>query len=50
MYPYLKLASTLLRARFRGALELGAVGEIACRVGFIDIDPFLDLNHARQIS
>jgi len=50
MYPYLKLAATLLRARFRNKLVLEDTGSLPCRVGITDIDPFLELNHARQIA
>ena len=50
MYPYLKLASTLLRARFRSRIELEDRAILPCRTGFTDIDPFIDLNHARQIA
>jgi YbgC/YbaW family acyl-CoA thioester hydrolase len=50
MYPYLKLMTTLLRARYRSPLELEDEGSLRCRVGFTDIDPFRELNHARQIA
>ena len=50
MYPYLKLTSTLLRAKFRSDLQLEDSGILRGRVGFTDIDPFMDLNHARQIA
>ncbi|MCP4331560.1 MAG: thioesterase [Gammaproteobacteria bacterium] len=50
MYPYLKLASTLVRARFRSPLALEDTGFLPCRVGLTDIDPFRELNHARQIA
>jgi len=50
MYPYLKLATTLVKARFRSKLELGDTGVLDCRVGITDIDPFMELNHARQIA
>ena len=50
MYPYLKLTTTLLRARLRSKLELEDSGTLPCRVGITDIDPFLELNHARQIA
>ena len=50
MYPYLKLVSTLIGSRFRSRLQLGDCGRYRCRVGLTDIDPFLDLNHARQIA
>ena len=50
MYPYLKLATTLLRARWRSKLELEDSATLPCRVGITDIDPFLEFNHARQIA
>lgn len=49
MYPYLKLMSTLIRARYRPSLELDDTGYLQTRAGITDIDPFLELNHARQI-
>lgn len=49
MYPYLKLATTLLRARYRSQLELEDTGVLHTRVGITDVDPFMELNHARQI-
>ncbi|MDC1287340.1 hypothetical protein N8198_05595 [Gammaproteobacteria bacterium] len=50
MYPYLMLSATLLRARFRSKLVLEDTGSLPCRVGITDIDPFRELNHARQIA
>jgi acyl-CoA thioesterase FadM len=50
MYPYLKLATTLVKARFRAKLELEDTGLLHGRVGITDIDPFFELNHARQLS
>lgn len=49
MYPYLKLAATLTRARFRSKLEIEDTAVLHSRVGMLDVDPFLELNHARQI-
>ena len=49
MYPYLKLATTLLCSKFHDALQLEDTAILGCRVGLTDIDPFLELNHARQI-
>ena len=49
MYPCLKLASTLLAARKRARLELEDSAIKLCRVGLTDIDPFMELNNARQI-
>jgi YbgC/YbaW family acyl-CoA thioester hydrolase len=50
VYPYLKLTATLLRAGFRNRLRLENSSVLCCRVGFTDIDPFRELNHARQIA
>ena len=50
MYPYIKLAATLVKARYRSKLDLEDAGILNCRVGLTDTDPFLELNHARQIS
>ena len=50
MYPYLKLATTLLRSKFHDKIELDDTALLHCRVGLSDIDPFLELNHARQIA
>jgi len=50
MYPYLKLATTLLRARYRSKLQLEDTSTLTSRVGLFDSDPFLELNHARQIT
>ncbi len=50
MYPYVKLAATLLRARYRSRLELEDTATLESRVGFFDADAFLELNHARQIT
>lgn len=50
MYPYLKLAATLLRARYRSKLEIEDTATLTSRVGPFDVDPFLELNHARQIA
>ena len=50
MYPYLKLFSTLLRARSRSPLQLEDEAVLPRRVGLTDIDPFRELNHARQIA
>ncbi len=49
MYPFLKLAATLTRARFRPRLEIEDTAVLRSRVGMLDVDPFLELNHARQL-
>ena len=50
MYPYIKLALTLARARYRPRLELEDTGVLHTRAGVTDVDPFMELNHARQIT
>ncbi len=47
MYPYLKLASTLIRAKFSSKLALEEKSVLKFRAGFTDIDPFVVLNNAR---
>jgi acyl-CoA thioesterase FadM len=49
MYPFLKLAITLNKARFRSRLELEDTGILHSWAGVTDVDPFMELNHARQI-
>ena len=50
MYPYLKLATTVIKARYRSKLTLEESSVLHCRVGITDIDPFMELNHARQLA
>ena len=50
MYPYLKLSTTLLRAKYRPKLELEDTGVLKTWAGITDVDPFMELNHARQIT
>ena len=47
MYPYLQLASTLIRAKFSSRLALEDSSDLTFRAGFTDIDPFMVLNNAR---
>jgi len=49
MYPFLKLALTLNKARFRSRLDLEDTGILHSWAGVTDVDPFMELNHARQI-
>ena len=49
MYPYLKLATTLLKAKFRSGLSLDDVTTQQLWVGPTDVDPFMELNHARHL-
>jgi acyl-CoA thioesterase FadM len=47
MYPYLKLASTLIKAGFSPKLTLEEKSILTFRAGLTDIDPFIELNNAR---
>jgi acyl-CoA thioesterase FadM len=47
MFPFLKLAKTLLAARRRSQLALEDPGIVTFRVGLSDIDLFGELNNAR---
>lgn len=47
MYPYLKLTSTLMRAKFRPKISLEEKSTLNFRASFTDIDPFIVLNNAR---
>lgn len=49
MYPIVKLAATLVRARFRSRLGLGDQAVLNARAGLTDIDVFGELNHARYL-
>ena len=50
MYPYLKLAATLIRAKFRPKLELEEKSVRHFRVGVTDADMYMELNHARYLT
>lgn len=50
MYPYLKLATTFIRARYRPKLQLKEPGVLHLRAGLSDIDPFMELNNARYFN
>lgn len=50
MYPFIKLATTVLRARRRPPLQPEDESVLRCRVGLNDIDPFLELNNARFLN
>lgn len=50
MYPYLKLASTLIRAKFSPGLALEERSILKFRARFTDIDPFIVLNNARYFN
>jgi acyl-CoA thioesterase FadM len=50
MYPFLKVAATLVKARFRPKLSVDAESILHLRVGLSDIDMFMELNHARYFN
>ncbi len=50
MYPYLKLAATLIRAKFRSKLSLEDKSVLKLRAGLTDIDVFMELNNARYFT
>jgi YbgC/YbaW family acyl-CoA thioester hydrolase len=50
MYPYLKLASTLIKAKFSSELALEEKSILKFRACFADIDPFIVLNNARYFN
>lgn len=50
MYPYLRLAKVLWRARTRPALELGATSELPMRVWPTDIDIYPEQNNGRHLT
>jgi acyl-CoA thioesterase FadM len=50
MYPLLKFATTLVRARFRPKLSLEGESILDLRAGFTDVDMFLELNNARYFT
>lgn len=50
MYPFIKLTTTLIRARFRSKLSPEDKSVLSLRVGFTDIDMFMELNNARYFN
>lgn len=50
MYPYLKLATTLIRAKFSPKLDFEDTSTINFRCGVTDADMFMELNHARFLN
>jgi acyl-CoA thioesterase FadM len=50
MYPYLKVASTLIKAKRSSTLALEQESILQFRAGFTDIDPFIVLNNARYFT
>lgn len=50
MYPFFKLATTLIKAKFRPKLEITDSSVLHLRAGLTDIDVFLELNNARYFN
>lgn len=50
MYPFLKFITTLLKAKYRSKLNLEDKSVLKCRVGFTDVDMFMELNNARYFN
>ncbi len=47
MYPYLKLAKTLITAKYRPKVDIEDKTELTFRARFTEIDVFMELNNAR---
>ena len=50
MYPFIKFAVTLFRARRRLPIDLQDRTRLELRAGLTDVDMFLELNNARYLS
>jgi YbgC/YbaW family acyl-CoA thioester hydrolase len=50
MYPFLKLATTIVKAKFSATLSLEGESILNIRAGFTDVDMFLELNNARYFT
>lgn len=50
MYPFIKLAATLIRAKYRPKINLEDKSSIQFRVGIADTDMFVELNNARYLN
>lgn len=50
MYPYIKLAITLFKARSRPKLAIHEKSVLYFRPGITDIDIFMELNNARHLN
>lgn len=50
MYPFVKLAATLWRARRGTRLNIDERSVLRLRAGFTDVDLFGELNHARHLT
>ncbi len=49
MYPFLKFAAVVLKARFRSRLDIRDQSVLKYWAGFMDVDLFLELNNARYL-
>ncbi len=47
MYPFFKLAKTLITAKYRPKIDLEGQSVLSFRAGLTDIDVFMELNNAR---
>jgi len=50
MYPFIKLLTTVVKAKFRPRLKLADESVLHLRVGFMDVDIFGELNNARYFN
>jgi len=50
MYPYLRLARTLIKTHWKPRLTLTDISIIPMRVCLTDIDPFWELNNGRHLT
>jgi len=50
MYPYLRLARTLIKSKFKPKLHFSETSVIPMRVCITDIDPFIELNNGRHLT
>ena len=50
MYPFIKVLTTVVKAKFRPRLKLADESVLHLRVGFMDVDIFGELNNARYFN
>ncbi len=50
MYPYLRLARTMLKSKTKPPLTIQDVSILPMRVCLVDIDPFWELNNGRHLT
>ncbi len=50
MYPFIKLLTTLIKAKYRKKISLHEKSVVHFRAGITDIDMFMELNNARYFS